>query len=96
MRLPERPFLGSYLRLLQGVVKDFLHGRSEKEDIEIPPQHAPRASCLAAFELCRMLQLRRDEAPAPHLRGVRPLRRPRGNAGDGRERVTSGAGGAEA
>jgi len=95
-RLPARPFLGSYLRLIPGLVKDFLHGRSEKEDLEIPPQYAPRASCFAGFELCRMLQLRRDEASASHLCRLRSLRRPRGDAGRGRERVIIRGGGAQA
>ena len=59
------------------------HGRSEEEGIDIAARHAPLASRAAAGELRRMLELRRDEAPAPYVPRMRPLRRTRGG-GDAR------------
>src|SRR5581483_6074723 len=64
------------------------HGSSEEESLQIPPQHAPCAPCAEGGELCRMLELRRNEAPSSPLRGLRPLRWPRGGGERGRDGVS--------
>jgi len=78
------PVLGAYT--------ENLHGSPEEEGIEIASEHAPRASRSQGSELCRMLELRRDEAPASCLRRLRSLRRPRGDGDGNRVGVSRPAG----
>src|SRR5262249_58665890 len=64
------------------------HGSSEEESLQIPPQYASSAPCAEGSELCRVLQLRRNEAAPSPLPGMRPLRRPRGGGERGRDGVS--------
>src|SRR5205823_11187614 len=69
------------------------YGRTEKESFAVAAQNASLASCFEPGSLCRMPELRRAEAPASPLRGLRAVRWPRGDAAtqigraSGRERV---------
>src|SRR5689334_18681573 len=54
-------------------IVSFLYGRSEEENLQVAPQHAPRPSRPAGVELQRMPELRRDQAAAPSLQRLRLL-----------------------
>ena len=63
----------------------------KKKTSQIAPQYAPVASPFGGRQLCRMLELRRDEASASRLQGLRPLWRARGPGGRGRNGLTAAA-----
>ena len=79
--LPNPPFLSKYPVSPQSL-RRVEYGRPEKESLALAPQHATLASCAAPVGLCGVPGLRRVEAAASRLPGLRPLRRSRsGHAG---------------
>lgn len=80
-RFPDFPLITPFFADLKGRLSFFWvsgNGRSKEENVEVAAQHAALPSCAEGLSLRRMLELRRVEAPASRLRGVRSLRRPRG------------------
>lgn len=59
------------------------HGCSQKEDIQVAARPAPGARCAPGEQLSRVPELWGIEAPAPSLRCLRVLRRPRGRRARG-------------
>jgi hypothetical protein len=56
-----------------GALRVFPHGSSEKEGLEVSAKHAAIASRAVGGELRRMPELRRNEAAASFVLGVRSL-----------------------
>ncbi len=85
-RFPDFPLITPFFADLKGRLSFFWvsgNGRSKEENVEVAAQHAALSPCVEGLRLRRMLELRRVEAPAPRLLGVRALRRPRGGPAAG-------------
>jgi hypothetical protein len=70
--LPSLLILANY-RGLSDIPETSYHGRSEKEDFALAPQHASLAPRIETGCLRRMPELRRTQAPASPLQSVRLL-----------------------
>src|SRR5258708_16218721 len=84
-QLPPPLFLAKYPVLPRICRVDY--GRSKEKSLALASQYAALAPCAPRSKLRRMFELRRAQAAAPRLSGLRLLRRARANTAGSAEYV---------